>query len=94
MNVGGDLVLVGASGFGRETAEAVRAQHASGVEWRILGYLDDDPVRHGQIVDGIPVLGGRGLIDQFPGASFVVCTGRPDDYVQSAPDCRRAGSPA
>ena len=94
MNGGGDLVLVGASGFGRETAEAVRAQHASGVEWRILGYLDDDPARHGQMIDGLPVLGGRGLVERLPGTSFVVCTGRPDDYVSRLRIVGELGLPA
>ena len=87
-------MLFGASGFGRETAEAVRAQQASGVEWRILGYLDDDPARHGQLVDGIPVLGGRSLVEQLPGASFVVCTGRPGDYVSRLRIVGELGLPA
>ena len=87
-------MLVGASGFGRETAEAVRAQHASGVEWRILGYLDDDAARHGQMVDGIPVLGGRGLVNKLPSASFVVCTGRPGDYVSRLRIVGELGLPA
>ncbi|HLA64962.1 MAG TPA: hypothetical protein VK600_00105 [Candidatus Saccharimonadales bacterium] len=38
----GDLVVVGAGGFGRETVEAVRAMNAGGASWRLLGYLDDD----------------------------------------------------
>lgn len=77
---GGDLVLIGSGGFGRETAQAVHALNQSGAEWRLLGYLDDDPARHGRVIDGTPVIGGRERIDQLPGASFVVCTGRPGDY--------------
>jgi sugar O-acyltransferase (sialic acid O-acetyltransferase NeuD family) len=78
---GGDLVLVGAGGFGRETAQAVHALNASGTAWRLLGYLDDDPARHGLVIDGTGVLGGRERIGHLSEASFVVCTGRPGDYV-------------
>ena len=77
---GGELVIVGAGGFGRETAQAVHAANDHGATWRLLGYLDDDPARHGSSVEGIPILGGRGEIEHVPDASVVVCTGRPSDY--------------
>jgi sugar O-acyltransferase (sialic acid O-acetyltransferase NeuD family) len=78
---GGDLVLIGAGGFARETAQAVHALNRNGAAWRLLGYLDDDPVRHGHAIDGTVVLGGRDLIERLPDASFVVCTGQPRNYV-------------
>src|SRR5205807_6318910 len=43
--------------------------------------------------DGTPVLGGRDLIDRLPGASFVVCTGRPADYVSRLRIVRELGLP-
>ncbi len=76
----GDLVIVGSGGFARETAQAVQALNDDGAGWRLLGFLDDAPARHGQIVDGLPVLGGRDYLSQFPGTSLIVCTGRPDDF--------------
>jgi sugar O-acyltransferase (sialic acid O-acetyltransferase NeuD family) len=78
---GGDLVLVGSGGFGRETAEAVRVLAATGVPWRLLGFIDDDPDRAGKVIDGTPVLGGREELKRFPDARIVVCTGRPGNYV-------------
>jgi sugar O-acyltransferase (sialic acid O-acetyltransferase NeuD family) len=75
-----DLVILGSGGFARETAQAVQALNQGGSGWRLLGFLDDAPVRHGQIVDGLPVLGGRDHLSKLPEASLVVCTGRPDDY--------------
>ena len=80
-NDGGDLVIVGSGGFGRETAEAVRALAAAGTSWRLLGFIDDDPNRAGEAVDGTPVLGGREELKRLPDARVVVCTGRPGDYV-------------
>jgi sugar O-acyltransferase (sialic acid O-acetyltransferase NeuD family) len=78
---GGDLVLVGSGGFGRETAEAVRASVAVGIPWRLLGFIDDDPAQAGKVIDGTPVIGGRGELERLPDARVVVCTGRPDNYV-------------
>jgi sugar O-acyltransferase (sialic acid O-acetyltransferase NeuD family) len=78
---GKELVLIGAGGFGRETAQAVLALNGSRAAWRLLGYLDDDPARHGLVIDGTVVLGGRDRIRHLREASFVICTGRPGDYV-------------
>lgn len=81
---GGDLIVVGAGGFARETVEAVRAMNNCGASWRLLGYLDDDPVLLGKQIDGTPVLGRIEELKNLPDASIVVCTGRPDNY-QSRP---------
>ena len=78
---GGDLVIVGAGGFGRETAQAVYDLNRNGAAWRLLGYIDDNPARHGTTIDGTMILGGRGEIRRWPDAAVVVCTGRPGDYV-------------
>jgi sugar O-acyltransferase (sialic acid O-acetyltransferase NeuD family) len=77
---GRPLVLIGSGGFGRETAQAVVALNACGAGWQLLGYLDDDPQRHGAVVEGFPVLGGRDELRHMPEAQVVVCTGRPGDY--------------
>jgi sugar O-acyltransferase (sialic acid O-acetyltransferase NeuD family) len=71
---------VGAGGFARETAEAVRALAAAGAGWRLAGYLDDDPALHGTVIDGLAVLGGTGALASMPDACVVVCTGRPGNY--------------
>lgn len=92
---GGDLVLVGSGGFGRETAEAVRAaSRHGGAAWRLLGFIDDDPARHGQVIDGTPVMGGRDLISGLPDARFVICTGRPGNYVSRMLIARELGLPS
>lgn len=75
------LLIVGAGGFARETAEAVRACNDVTPVWDLLGFLDDDPRLAGAVVGGLPVLGPIDLIYQRPDAELVVCTGRPDNYV-------------
>ena len=75
------LLLVGASGFGRETAEAVRAVNTVRPTWRLLGFLDDDSQSHGALVSGLPVLGPVEVVEDHPEAAIVICTGRPNNYV-------------
>jgi sugar O-acyltransferase (sialic acid O-acetyltransferase NeuD family) len=64
-----DLVIVGAGGFARETAQTAGD--------RLLGFLDDDPAKQGTTVDGVPVLGGSEEIP--PDARVVVCVGNSRD---------------
>jgi sugar O-acyltransferase (sialic acid O-acetyltransferase NeuD family) len=91
---GGDLVIVGSGGFGRETAEAVRDLAAAGAAWRLLGFIDDDPARAGQVIDGTPVLGGREELKRLPDARLVVVTGRPGNYVSRLRIVSELGLPA
>jgi sugar O-acyltransferase (sialic acid O-acetyltransferase NeuD family) len=65
------LLLVGASGLGRETAEAVRA----GEEWDLEGWVDDDPTLWGTELDGLPVLGPPELLVEHDDWSAVLCPG-------------------
>ncbi|MFR0355642.1 NeuD/PglB/VioB family sugar acetyltransferase [Streptomyces sediminimaris] len=75
-----ELVIVGAGGFARETAQAV----ADAGRFRLLGHLDDNPALHGTEVDGVPVLGGCDLVRELPAARVVVCVGNPRDYAARA----------
>jgi sugar O-acyltransferase (sialic acid O-acetyltransferase NeuD family) len=84
------LLIVGAGGFARETAQAVR--DAGGTE--LLGHLDDDPALHGTEVDGVPVLGSCDLVHDLPAARVVVCVGNPRDYAARARLVRRLALPA
>lgn len=75
-----DLLLIGAGGFGRETAEAVKAVNEDRSTWTLLGFLDDNPGLHGTAIDGTPVLGPIVSVERFPRAKVVVCTGHPGNY--------------
>ena len=87
------LVIVGAGGFARETAQAVLSR-ADG-RWNLLGHLDDKPELHGSEVDGVTVLGGSGLLAELPPTTLaVVCVGNPGDYAARARVVRRLGLPA
>lgn len=75
-----DLVIVGAGGFARETAAAVRAVNAAHSTWDLLGFLDDDPALHGTRRAGVPILGDLDSLSRYPDAAVVVCVGNPRDY--------------
>lgn len=66
------LILVAAGGLARETLAAVRAADA----YDPIGFIDDDPARHGTTVDGLPVLGGLAAVADHPDAAVVLCAGR------------------
>ncbi|WP_433181511.1 acetyltransferase [Actinoallomurus sp. CA-150999] len=78
-----DLVIVGAGGFARETAQFAGD--------RLLGFLDDDPAKQGTDIDGVPVLGGTKEVP--PGAQVVVCVGSPRDHGVRARLVDRLGLP-
>jgi sugar O-acyltransferase (sialic acid O-acetyltransferase NeuD family) len=71
---------VGAGGFARETAEAVAEINAVAPTWNLLGFLDDDPALAGRAVGRSTVIGPVDAVADHPGASVVLCTGRPDNY--------------
>lgn len=71
------LLLIGAGGFARETAEVVHAINRERRVWDLLGFLDDDETLHGSEKEGLPVLGAIADVRRFPDASVVVCTGSP-----------------
>ena len=79
-----DLLIVGAGGFARETAQAVVAANMRRPTWRLLGFLDDDPRLAGGRVDGLDVLGGSELVHEHPNARVVLCVGSPANYFSRA----------
>lgn len=90
-----ELLIVGAGGLARETASAVAAVNAAVPgTFDLLGYLDDDPARHGTVFEGARVLGPVSVAADHPGAGVVVCTGSPVDYSSRRRLCERLDLPA
>ena len=74
------LLIVGAGGFGRETAEAVRAINHAQPTWNLLGFLDDSPALLGAVVDGLPVVGPTSALCNHPDAQVVVTIGNSENF--------------
>ncbi|WP_424183350.1 NeuD/PglB/VioB family sugar acetyltransferase [Actinokineospora sp. G85] len=75
------LLFVGAGGLAREALAAARALPD---RFAPLGFLDDDPAKHGSEVDGLPVLGPSELAHERADALVLVCV------ASSARPCGRA----
>lgn len=66
------LLIVTAGGLARETAElATRSP-----EWDLIGFIDDEPLRHGTEIANLPVLGGIEYAAGLPDTLLVVCAGK------------------
>ncbi|MEW6273939.1 MAG: acetyltransferase [Bacillota bacterium] len=69
------LVIIGAGGFAREVAWLVEDINAVKKEWELLGFIDENPVNHGKVLNGYPVLGDFGFFvhRQFGETVYTVC---------------------
>lgn len=70
-----DLIIFGASGFGREVAWAVERANAVNPTWNLLGFMDDDDSIQGSEINGYKVLGKTDEIKEYPDAYFVCAVG-------------------
>jgi sugar O-acyltransferase (sialic acid O-acetyltransferase NeuD family) len=87
-----DLVIVGAGGLGRETAEAVRAVNVHTPTWRVVGFVDDAVTD--QEVAGIPVLGPVDRLHDLPDVAVVIAVASPTRNWNRALLVDRLGLPA
>lgn len=70
-----DLIIFGASGFGREVAWAVERLNKVTPTWNLLGFMDDDESIRGKEINGYPVLGKSGDVKAYADAHFVCAVG-------------------
>ena len=70
-----DLIILGASGFGREVAWIVERINKVMPEWNLLGFMDDDESIQGKIINGYKVIGNTLSINMFPEAYYVCAVG-------------------
>lgn len=72
-----EIAIVGAGGLGKETAVLINQINRDSHTWEVLGFYDDYK-RKGEIVAGLPVLGGiEGLNSVKKSLSVVVAIGDP-----------------
>jgi sugar O-acyltransferase (sialic acid O-acetyltransferase NeuD family) len=82
------LVIVGVGGMGREVAAWWRAIEKSGTGQSLVGFVDDDPARAGDVVDDVPVLGPVAWLTERPEHASLIAIGSAT--VRAALDARLA----
>jgi len=70
-----DLIIFGASGFGREVAWAVERINKVSPTWNLLGFMDDNESIQGTEINGYKVLGKTADVINYPDAFFVCAVG-------------------
>jgi hypothetical protein len=73
------LLLLGASGFARETLELARAVNDESPRWRLIGLLYDNPIMHGRRIHGAEVIGPGAAVPDHPDALLAACVASPAD---------------
>lgn len=79
-----DLVIFGCGGFGRIVSQVIQDVNRSRVadrlspEITVLGFLDDKVEKIGEVVAGMPVLGGIEWLVNNPGVGVVIAVGSPN----------------
>ncbi|MFT3828380.1 MAG: acetyltransferase [Opitutaceae bacterium] len=69
------LVIIGAGGFGREVLDWARESEAHGREWRVKGFLDDNPGALEGHAGDVPLLGPITTYQPNPDEVFVCALG-------------------
>lgn len=66
------VVIIGSGGHAREVLEIIRSARTTGGP-EPIGFIDEDVERDGDVIDGLPVLGGFDWFDAFPRDVASVC---------------------
>lgn len=70
-----NLIIFGASGFGREVAWLVERINNNNPTWNILGFIDDDEAIQNSEINGYKVLGKICDINKYSDAYFICAVG-------------------
>ncbi|MCW8914506.1 MAG: hypothetical protein OQK24_01485 [Magnetovibrio sp.] len=69
------IILVGAGSGATEVVELVRDINGAKPKYEIVGIVDDDMSKHGQVIDGVEVVGKIEKVLDHPDAGLVFCMG-------------------
>lgn len=67
------IVIIGSGGHGREVAEILAQQAAQMGAFTVQGFIDENKERHGQWIDGLPVLGDWDWVAANKDGLAVIC---------------------
>ncbi|MGE7110725.1 acetyltransferase [Lysinibacillus sp. NPDC047702] len=73
-----NIVVYGSGGFAREVVHLIENINELNDEWNVLGYLDDNELNHGLIINELPVLGGAEWLENNDIVYVVIGIGAPN----------------
>ncbi|MFC1620971.1 acetyltransferase [Candidatus Omnitrophota bacterium] len=76
------IILFPFGGNTRESLLSILAINRIEEQWKIMGFIDDNPLTWGKDCSGIKVLGGREILKKFPDAQILAAPGNPDSYLK------------
>lgn len=76
------LILFPYGGNTREAMMSIRAINAVEETWDVIGFIDDDETKKGMTFEGIPVLGTREELLNYPDSRILAVPGHPDNYLR------------
>lgn len=68
-----DLIIIGAGGFAREVAWLVEDINREKTCWNLIGFVDEDPDKHGLLLNDLPVLGSFSKIKGAVRKAAAIC---------------------
>lgn len=83
-----DIVIMGAGGFGRETACLIESINEKSKLWSVIGFIDDNPKVHGKSINGIGVLGGLEWLKHRDNLYYTCAIGNPEIRRHIVNKCR------
>lgn len=72
-----EIAIYGAGGFAREVAWLVEALDETTGEYKVVCFIEDDPISQGRLLNGIPTVSLEVAYEQYPGALVVGGIGAP-----------------
>ena len=72
-----DIIIVGASGFGKEVLQLLNRINKENTCWSILGFIDDNPKLSGITINNQSVIGGVERLKNFSCCSVVIAVTDP-----------------
>lgn len=73
-----NIVVYGSGGFAREVVHLIENINELNDEWNVLGYLDDNELNHGLIINELPVLGGAEWLENNDIVYVAIGIGAPN----------------
>lgn len=70
-----DLVIIGASGFGREVAWLVERINKVEPTWNLIGFVDDNAEIQNTVINGYRVLGTSDDVIKYPDTYYICAVG-------------------